>query len=165
MRLASPTNIALVCSSLVFKGKKHESFSNYLSISLFLQSAREVKAAIEDLLRQKFSCDNIMVQSADEYHCHQQSKVSILKANVSTYFAEQRVEKFYSYLKMEKISIFNGSVKVLVNDDETLSPETHSDDNMIYVFVFIVVTVLLFFVIVAFIVVTALMVKKSKKKS
>lgn len=163
MRLASPTNIALVCSALVFKGKKRESFSNYLSISLFLQSAREVKAAIEDLLRQKFSCDNIMVQSADEYHCHQQSKVSILKANVSTYFAGQRVEKFYSYLNMGNISIFDGSVEVLMNDDETPSPETHSKD-MIYVFVFTVVTVLLFFVIVAFIVVTALMVKKSKKK-
>ena len=132
---------------------------------LSLQSARDVKAAIEDLLREKFSCDNITVQSADEYHCHQRNKLSILRANVSTFYAKERVEQFYSYLKTEQISLFGGSVEVSENNNDGIpSPATHSD-YMTYVYVFIVVTVLLFCVIVIFIVITALMVKKPRKKS
>ena len=124
-----------------------------------------MKAAIEDLLHQKFSCDNITVQSADEYYCHQQNKVSMLKANVSTYFAEEQVEQFYSYLRTEQISIFGGSVNVSI-DDGTSTPATpQSGSSMVYASVFIAVTILLFLVTVLFIVTTAIVIKKFRNKS
>ena len=130
---------------------------------LSLQSAHEVKAAIEDLLREKFSCDNITVQSTDVYHCRQRNNVSILRANVSTYFAKDRVEQFYSYLRAEQISLFGGSVEVSENNNDGIpSPATHSD---YLIYVFIAVTIPLFCVTVIFIVITALMINKSRKKS
>ena len=143
-----------------FQGKIHESFSISLSsLSLSLQSAREVKAAIEDLLREKFSCDDITVQSADEYHCHQRNKVSHLRANVSTYFAKERVEQFYSYLKTEKILLFHGTVEV--SEDDSVSTPEPSSHPMIYMYAFIVV---LFCVVMFFIVAIVLMIKKYRKK-
>ena len=127
---------------------------------LSLQSAREVKAAIEDLLREKFSCDNITVQSADEYHCHQRNKLSILRANVSTFYAKERVEQFYSYLKTEKILLFHGNVEV--SEDETVATPEPSSHPMIYMYAFIAV---LFCVIVFFIIAIVLVIKKYRKKA
>ena len=130
-----------------------------------------MKAAIEDLLRQKFSCDNIMVQSADEYYCHQQNKVSMLKANVSTYFAEERVEQFYSYLRTEQISIFGGSVNVSIDDGTSTLAAPQSGSSMVYasahvfIAVTIAVTILLFLVTVLFIVTTTTVIKKFRNKS
>ena len=106
-----------------------------------------------------------MVKSAVEYYCHQQNKVSMLKANVSTYFAKERVEQFYSYLRTEQISIFDGSVNVSI-DDGTSTPATpQSGSSMVYASVFIAVTILLFLVTVLFIVTTAIVIKKFRNKS
>ena len=73
------------------------------------------------------------------------------------------MEKFYSYLNMGNISIFNGSVEVLMNDEGTPSPDIHSDS---VTYVYMVFFLPLCTGIVAVIVFTAhaLMVKKSKKK-
>ena len=151
----------MLCVGLL--GKIRDSLS--LSVSLSLQPPRKVKMAIEEFLRQKFSCDYISISSADEYHCNQRDKVSILKANVSTFYAKDRVERFYSYLQNERISLFDDSVDVSVDEGpSTPPPGPHSGSSMVYVYVIIIVTVLLFLVIVFFIVTIAMVVKKSKKK-
>ena len=136
-----------------------------LSVSLSLQPPHKVNMAIEKLLHQKFSCDYISISSADEYHCNQCDKVSILRANVSTFYATDRVAWFYSYLQSERISLFNDSVDVSIDEGcSTSLPGPDSGSNMVYVYVFIVVTVLLFLVTAFFIVTITLVVKKSKKK-
>ena len=114
--------------------------------------------AIEDLLREKFSCDNITVSSADEYHCHQHNIVSFLGANVTTFYAKERVEQFYSYLKTEKILLFHGTVEV--SEDEPVATPEPSSHPMIYTYAFIVV---LFCVIIFFIIAIVLVIKKYRK--
>ena len=131
-----------------------------LCVSPFLQSANEVKRAIEHLLRQKFSCDNIMVQSANEYHCSQDDRVIFLKANVSTYYAKDRVERFYSYLRTEKLSILNGTVELFEPPDDSTAEQ--SSDTMVYLYAFIVLVVLC--VVVFFIIATVLVIRKRSKK-
>ena len=121
--------------------------------------------AIEDILRQKFSCDNITVSSASEYSCNQDSRISILRANVITYYASNRVEQFYSYLQNENVSLFDGVVKLSEDDGITTpAPRSDHDNNMVYIFVFIAVTILLFCVIAIFIITIALVVKKKSVK-
>jgi hypothetical protein len=120
-----------------------------------------VKAAIENLFRQKFNCDIITVQSADEYHCNQHDKVIFLKAKVSTLFAKDRVDRFYYYLDTEKLSLFGGTVEVKrAPDDDTPG---QSADPMIYLYAFIAV-VLLCVVIIFIIIATVLVIKKKSFK-
>ena len=119
--------------------------------------------AIEDFLCEKFGCDNFIVHSAHEYHCNQRNKAGILRANVSTYFAKDRVEQFYSYLRTEQVSIFDGSVEVTVDEGIT-TPAPHSGSSMVYVYV---VVIILFcgIVIVVMTTSTVLGIRKFRKKS
>jgi hypothetical protein len=119
-----------------------------------------VKAAIEHLLRQKFSCDSITVQSADEYHCNQHDKVIFLKANVSTLFAKDRVDRFYYYLNTEKVLIFNDTVEV--SQEDPLDAATPSDP-MVYLYV-LIAAVVVFCIIVFFIIATVLLIRKRSFK-
>ena len=120
-----------------------------------------MKREIEDLLRQKFSCDNITVRSANEYHCNQDDRVIFLKANVSTYYAQDRVDQFYSYLRDEKLSILNDTVELIVPDDP-LIVAGKSSDSMVYLYAFI--GLLIVVVIVVFIIATVLVIRKRSFK-
>ena len=120
-----------------------------------------MKREIEDLLRQKFSCDNITVWSANEYHCNQDDRVIFLKANVSTYYAQDRVNQFYSYLQDEKFLILNDTVELIVPDLDDSTAE-QSSDSMVYLYAFI--GLLIVFVIVFFIIATVLVIRKRSFK-
>lgn len=121
--------------------------------------------AVENLLREKFNCDNITVRSAEEYHCNQRDKMGFLRANVTAYYAKDRVEHFYSYLNTEQLSLFNGAVNVS-GDDGVSTPAPQVGTSMAYVYVCIVVTILLFLSIAAiFTAIIATLVKKFRKKS
>ena len=130
-----------------------------------MQSTHEVRRAIEDLLCKTFNCDSFLVQSVDEYHCNQRNKAATLRANVSTYYAKDRVDQFYSYLRTEQVSIFDGSVEVNVSEGiSTPGPDPRSDSSMVYVYVVVIV---LFCGIVTFVIMisTILGIRKFRKKS
>ena len=82
-----------------------------------------------------------------------------------TYYASNRVEKFYYYLRNENITLFDGAVEVSEDDGITTpAPRSDHDNYMVYILVFIAVTVLLFCVIAIFIITIALVVKKKSVK-
>ena len=150
---------------LWFSGGIRESFAYSLSLSLsvspFLQSANEVKREIENLLRQRFSCDNITVRSANEYHCNQDDRVIFLKANVSTYYAQDRVDQFNSYLETEKLFLFNDTVEVSVDEQDDITPL--NSDQMVYLYV-LIASVVVFCIILFFIIATVLVIRKRSFK-
>lgn len=81
-----------------------------------------------------------------------------LKANVSTYYAQDRVDQFYLYLKTEKLSLFNDTVEVGVNEVDDITPS----NPMVYLYVFIA-SVVVFCIIVFFIIAIVLIRKRSFK--
>ena len=83
----------------------------------------------------------------------------MLKANVSTYYAQDRVDQFYSYLETENFSILNDTVELIGPDDSTAG---QSSDSMVYLYAFIGLLILC--VIVVFIIATVLVIKKRSFK-
>lgn len=115
--------------------------------------------AIEDLLRQEFNCDNLLVLSTDEYHCDQRNKVSTLRVIMATYYAKDRVQHFYFYLRTENVSLFDGAVKV--SEDEAVSMLVpNSDFSMVSMYV--IVVIILFCGIVVFVMMIVLAFRKFK---
>ena len=91
------------------------------------------------------------MSSTDEYHCRQHDRMSTFKANVITYYAEERIQEFYTYLNTENVSLFPG-VKVM---EGVPTPNTE-----LLKFVFIAVISI---VIVTSIILIVLVVKKCRK--
>lgn len=75
-----------------------------------LQLIIKVKETIEHHLYELFKCDNITVDTV-EYECSNCNMI-IFKANLRAYRAMEKVEKFYSYLKEERLTLFNDDVVV-----------------------------------------------------
>ena len=73
-----------------------------------------------------------MVQSPNEYDYNQDDRVIFLKANVSTYYAIDHGERFYSYLRTEKLSILNGTVQLSAGQ---------SSDSMLYLYAYAFIVV------------------------
>ena len=131
-------------------------------INLFistLQTSDKVVMAVENLLHQVFNCDFTRL-STNEYHCNQQNKVITLRVNMITYYAKDRVEHFYSYLRTENVSLFDGAINI--SEDEAVSTLVTSSDTII---VYIIVVVVLFCGMIIFIITIVLVVKRFKKKS
>ena len=84
-----------------------------------------------------------------------------LKANVSTYYAQDRVKQFYSYLQDEKFSILNNTVELTVPDDP-LVVAGKSFDSMVYLYAFI--GLLIFCIILFFIIATVVVIRKKSFK-
>ena len=150
--------------ALVLRGKKVK-----VSISPLpsLQPAMMVKTAIQTLLRSmKFNCENITVSSANAYHCNQFNRMSTLRANVTAYHAEERVEQLYSYLRSKRVTLFGNSAEVIPLEDTTptTTPTPTPKKPMIYVYTTFGILGILVFVVVVFFVVVVVVIKKCRKK-
>ena len=71
--------------------------------------------AIQELLRSvNFNCEDIVVSSANTYHCNQFNRTSTIRANITAYSAKECVDQFYSYLLSERVTLFGGSATVML---------------------------------------------------
>ena len=83
---------------------------------------------------------------------------------MTTFYAKDRLEHFYSYLETGELSLFDGAVNISVGEDLS-TPAPHLGFNMTYVYVCIVVTILLCLIVTAIMIITiATAVKKFRKK-
>ena len=86
----------------------------------------KVKKTIERHIHELFKCDNniITVDPVKEYKCSKENVITF-KANLRAYHAVEKVEKFYMYLKLEGMTLFNNSVVVEPYFDEPPHPMYH----------------------------------------